>query len=127
MLAENYARSTRTFSFYKALVTKTKNSLTRKAQSLPKIHTSTIIQLLAKNDADLLLVYSEGSSAFDTFQVVHKKETGISTLFRKPNIEVIKHADHVFTLLESQSALMGLIYQWATNKQRSWLTVNSGN
>jgi alpha/beta superfamily hydrolase len=109
-------------SIVKLLATKMKNLLTRNTPSLPETPTSTITQLLVKGDANLLLVYSEGSSAFDTFQVVHKKKVDTLTSSRRLNIEVIKHSDHVFTLLESQGALMNLIYQWVTNKQRSWLT-----
>jgi pimeloyl-ACP methyl ester carboxylesterase len=103
------------------LATQMRKSLTRNTRSLPKTHISTITQLLAKINADLLIVYSEGSSTFDAFQMVYK-EADILTLSSKLSIEIIKNSDHVFTLLESQTTLMDLVYQWATDKQRSWLT-----
>jgi len=101
------------------LTAKAKGLFAKNGQLLQRTHFSIIAQLLTRCNANLLLVYSEGSPALDTFQLVHRKEIDTLASSKKLSIKIVKHCDHVFTLLESQNTLMDLIYKWTANKQRS--------
>jgi len=102
------------------LATRMKDLLSKRRQPSPPTHYSKTAKFLPRSNANIFLVYSEGSAALDTFQLAHKNSINTLTSSGKLSIKVIKHSDHVFTLLESQNILMDLISKWATNTERNW-------
>ena len=82
-----------------------------------QIDASAECRLLLDRGVSLFLIYSEGSSALDAFHLT--LEPGLAPRRSSPKltIEIVKDADHVFTLLWSQELLIDLIRQWAC---RTW-------
>jgi len=100
--------------------TKIEHILKKEKQKVLFESDSTILKLLKNYNMPVLLVYSEGSSAWDTFQMVIADQ--INNLSGdKPVIKTIDKTDHVFALLESQSNLLDTVYQWVMNEERSWI------
>ncbi len=108
-------------SIIRFLLTKTKNLLTRIEQVVSKISSSQEWNLLAEHGTDIFLIYSEGSSALDAFRLTIERNLSELESPRNLGVEVIKHSDHVFTLLWSQSFLVHLIQQWAQDRKRDWI------
>ena len=107
----------------KLLISKIKNLLYRKEYVLLEINPSIKWSSLIERGVDLFLIYSEGSVALDTFHLILENYlSGLRTSGRL-SVEVIEHADHVFTLIWSQNILIDLIYQWVRNKERIWTNV----
>lgn len=105
------------------LITKTKSLRSQNKdvsfETNPLIKWSSLIE----RGIDLFLIYSEGSLALDTFRLTLENHLSGLKSFGKLRVEVIKHSDHVFTLLWSQNILMDFIHQWARNRERDWITV----
>lgn len=108
-------------SIIRFLLTKTKNLLTRIEQVVSKTSSSQEWNLLAEHGTDIFLIYSEGSSALDAFRLTIERNLSELESPRNLYVEVIKHSDHVFTLLWSQSFLVHLIQQWAQDRKRDWI------
>jgi pimeloyl-ACP methyl ester carboxylesterase len=66
----------------------------------------------------LLLIYSEGSSAWDAFHLT--LESGLRSWRTSDRLRVktVEDTDHVFTLLWSQKLLVDLMHQWVCD---SWI------
>lgn len=105
------------------LITKTKSLRSQNKdvsfETNPLIKWSSLIE----RGIDLFLIYSEGSLALDTFRLTLENHLSGLKSSGKLRVEVIKHSDHVFTLLWSQNILMDFIHQWAWNRERDWITV----
>jgi len=82
--------------------------------TVPKVHESTLTKTIEMN-IDTLLVYSEGSTALDTFRLT----LGESMQNReKVGVKILKDADHSFTLVHTQERLVELIAEWLENKHQ---------
>ncbi len=86
---------------------------TRPAFVPPPVDTSAECRLLLDRGTHLFLIYSEGSSALDAFHLTLEPGLAAWRSSRKLTIEIVKDADHVFTLLWSQELLIDLVRQWA--------------
>jgi pimeloyl-ACP methyl ester carboxylesterase len=70
---------------------------------------------LTERGVRTLLVYSEGSTAWDLFRP--GMERGLRALAgRGMTIETLRHTDHVFTLLWSQEALIERVTEWVSGE-----------
>ncbi len=76
--------------------------------------------VLTKYDGDILLIYSEGSTALDAFELLHKKYTNNLIASGRMDIAVVNGSDHVFTALNGQKRLIELVSEWLVGGQRSW-------
>jgi hypothetical protein len=104
------------------LATKAKSLLSRRTNA--PVETDPLIEWnpLIERGAELLLVYSEGSTALDTFRLLLENRLARLRSSGKLRIEIVERTDHVFTMLWSQDVLMDLIGQWVRNKERNWIT-----
>jgi pimeloyl-ACP methyl ester carboxylesterase len=75
---------------------------------------------MVEQGVDMLLIYSEGSSALDVYRMVPENEFMNIKQAGKLNIEIVKNTDHVFTLQWSQKHLVDLIYRWVQDGNRTW-------
>lgn len=81
---------------------------------------------LTERGCQALLVYTEGSTALDSFNLTIKK--GIEALSEsgKVAVEIVNDADHVFTLIWSQERLMDLAMSWMSDDLRAWARGTAG-
>jgi len=86
--------------------------LQRRLPARPPVDLSAECRLALDRGVRLLLVYSEGSFAWDAFH--RTLEPGIQRwrASDRLRVEIVADADHVFTLLWSQELLVGLVHQW---------------
>ena len=71
------------------------------------------LELLVKRGVHLLFIHSEGDEGLDYLHVLRRHEgskKNFSAMFR---LEIISGANHTFTLLWTQKALLKLIQDWA--------------
>lgn len=107
----------------KFLTKKIKGSFTQKIVETVKEDISKQWIDLADCGTDVLLVYSEGSSALDTFCLTTRSDIFNSDLSGMLNFRTIEKCDHVFTLLWSQQVLMELVHSWLVNTNRNWACI----
>ncbi len=75
---------------------------------------------VADKDTDLLLIYSDGSPAWDVYETVHMKHvTGILGAARA-SVELFENCDHLFTLVQNQDRLIETVCSWLRSKE--WTT-----
>jgi pimeloyl-ACP methyl ester carboxylesterase len=110
-------------SIIRFLLRKVRNLLFRK-ENIP-VKTDPLIEWnsLAKQQVDMLLVYSEGSVALDTYRLLLAKHLSGLEASGKLRIEIVEYTDHVFTLLWSQNTILDTIDQWIRSTKRAWITV----
>jgi pimeloyl-ACP methyl ester carboxylesterase len=75
---------------------------------------------VVERGADLLLVYSEGSAAYDRFRLTF--EEGLRALgpSSRLQIEVAEQTDHLFTPKSQQEYLISLVCRWIGDDARNW-------
>ena len=96
-----------------------------KVSEPPLIDASTECTSLVKRGVNVLLIYSEGSTAWDAFRLT--LEAGMAPIRSgdRLKIEMLENVDHVFTLGWSQAVLIDLIRQWACDKWQAGATTGS--
>ena len=82
--------------------------------------TSNNWQKLTVRNMDVLLIYSDGSSALDEYNLLHKKEIPKFNGSEQVKVEILEQSDHVFTLLWSQDILLTTINNWLLDRNRNW-------
>lgn len=78
-------------------------------------------QKLVDQGTELLLVYSEGSKAYDRFRLAFEKQCRAVEASHRLQIEVAWQTDHLFTPISQQQYLMSLVNQWIGDEARSWM------
>lgn len=98
-----------------------------RAPERPQIDASTECTSLVKRGVNVLLVYSEGSTAWDAFRLT--LEAGVAPIRSSDRlkIEMLENVDHVFTLGWSQAVLIDRIRQWACDKWQAGGTTGLAN
>jgi pimeloyl-ACP methyl ester carboxylesterase len=113
-------------SLVRFLLTKLRSPWAQNVQVQPMTDTLKRWRVLIDRRADLLLVYSEGSTALDSFRLALRDRLGKSLASERLTVEIIQHSDHVFTLLSSQRTLVGLLRQWLQSRHVSCSAARSG-
>lgn len=67
--------------------------------------------LLARKAA-VLLLYSEGSTAWDAYHYMKKKRTGVAKHTREIEVHTFRNVDHNFTPVDSQNEVLQIICKW---------------
>ena len=108
-------------SVMRYFATKARNLLPRKMNV--RIETDSAIEWdsLTDRGVESFLIFSEGSTALDTYRLLLEKRLNELRASGKLLVEIVEHTDHVFTLLWSQEVLMDSIEKWARNEKRSWI------
>lgn len=75
---------------------------------------------LARRGVDCLLVFAEGSLAWDAFALGLEAGLAQTEAGGKPIVHIVPDADHVFTPLWSQSVLIALVHAWIQAPDRKW-------
>ncbi len=78
-------------------------------------------QELVARKVDVLLIYSDGSSAFDIYNLFLKKEFNRLNSSEQINVDILQQTDHIFTLLWSQKILVEMVHDWLLNKKRNFI------
>ena len=76
------------------------------------------MESLLRRGVNLLLVYAEGSKALDAFRLTLEPCLRTRRSTDEPCVYVLNGADHVFTLLSNQAALVDLILKWTAGVMR---------
>ncbi len=84
----------------------------RRPRARRQVDLSADCRLALDRGVRVLLVYSEGSSAWDAFHLTLEPGLRPWRTPEKVRIETVKDVDHVFTSLWSQELLIDLIHQW---------------
>jgi hypothetical protein len=93
-------------------IRKTRALVHRRASAQPQTDLSADCRFLLDRGTRLLLVYAEGSSAWDAFHLTLKAGLAPWRESDRLRVEHIADADHIFTLLWSQELLTDLVRQW---------------
>ena len=72
---------------------------------------------LTAQPVESLLVYSDGSTAFDIFELGLNDPELRRTATDRLQITVIRNCDHIFTRLESQATLIDTVIKWLATKR----------
>lgn len=75
---------------------------------------------LAERGCESLLVYTEGSTALDSFNLTIKKEIEALSGSGKVAVQVLNDVDHVFTLIWTQELLADMVMRWLADGRRAW-------
>ncbi len=76
---------------------------------------------LAERGCETLLVYTEGSTSLDSFNLVIKKEIEALTVSGKVAVQILNDVDHVFTLIWAQELLADMVMRWLAHGRRGWV------
>ncbi len=85
-----------------------------------EVERRSVWQTLTERDTELLLVYSEGSAAYDRFRLAFEEHCRALEASRKLQVEVILQTDHLFTPISQQQYLMKLVSRWIGDDTRGW-------
>lgn len=89
------------------------NIAARKRRTRPQVNISDDWRTLTHRGVNILMVYSEGDSTLRVFKKVHEpriRDLGVKERWR---VEIVRGADHTFTLLSNQEHFISLIDGWA--------------
>lgn len=107
-------------SIIRYLTVKVRRRLSRSANLPGEANPLLEWRSLIERQVNLLLIYSEGSTALDTYRLLLANHFKRISSFGKLQVEIVEQTDHVFTLLWSQEVLMELIGQWLQRNERNW-------
>jgi pimeloyl-ACP methyl ester carboxylesterase len=105
---------------------KLRGIVTRGGSVAPEMDLGSEWRSVTSRGAELMLVYSEGSTALDTFRLTLERELRVLSSTGKLDVEILQETDHVFTLIWSQEHLIDLILRWLGSPQRSWFSAKPG-
>lgn len=89
------------------------NIPSRMRRSRPEAHIPADWCSLTHRGVNILMVYSEGDSTLRVFKKVHEPRIRDLGPKERLRVEIVRDADHTFTLLSNQEHLISLIDDWA--------------
>ncbi len=109
-------------TIFDVLISKVHKRKNREQESITEKFSIDKWRALIDRNVHSFLIYSEGSTSLDIFDLTIGKDIRKMKRKGKLDLKIVYDSDHVFTLLWSQEYLMHLIYQWVSKKK--WDKIN---
>lgn len=95
------------------LKTQLAQTLARKGRTQREVNIPDDWRILAHRGVNILMVFSEGDSSLRVFKKVHEPRLRDLGVRERLRVEIVRDADHTFTLLSNQEHLISMIDDWA--------------